>query len=161
LLEEIMNLIDVSQILGNFGEFAGSLGVLATLAYLAIQIRQNTHATRAASHHAVTDSLNQGNIAIAQNAELAQIWAAGCTDRGSLTEVERQRLDMLLLAYFHAFDSLFYSARTGTGEQSLLRAEEPGFSYLLGLPGIREWWDQNPYGLSPEFRSYMDGFRGT
>lgn len=68
---------------------------------------------------------------------------------------------MLLLAYFHVFDSLFYSARTGAGEQSLLRAEEPGFSYLLGLPGIREWWDQNPYGLSPEFRSYMDGFRGT
>ena len=32
LREEIMNLIDASQILGNFGEFAGSIGVLATLA---------------------------------------------------------------------------------------------------------------------------------
>lgn len=58
---------------GAIGEILGAVGVILTLLYLAIQIRQNTHATRAASHHAVTDSLNQGNIAIAQNAELAQI----------------------------------------------------------------------------------------
>jgi hypothetical protein len=146
---------------GAIGEILGGVGVILTLLYLAVQIRQNTHATRAASHHAVTDSLNQGNLAMAQDAELAQIWVTGCADRASLTEVERQRLDMLLLAYFHVFDSLFYSASKGAGEQNLLRAEEPGFSYLLGLPGVREWWEQNPYGLSPEFRSYMDGFRGA
>jgi hypothetical protein len=110
-----MDLMDTAQLLGNFGEFVGAIGVVATLAYLAIQIRQNTRATHAASHHAVTDSLNQGNIAMAQDAELAQIWATGCADRGSLT----------------------------------------------GPPGVREWWDQNPYGLSQEFRSYIDGFRGT
>ena len=156
-----MDLMDTAQLLGNFGEFVGAIGVVATLAYLAVQIRQNTRATHAASHHAVTDSLNLGNIAMAQDAELAQIWVTGCSDRGSLTDAERNRLDMLLLAYFHVFDSLFYAARKGAGEQSLLRAEEPGFSHLLGLPGVREWWDQNPYGLSQEFRSYMDGFRGA
>lgn len=156
-----MALMDAAQLLGNFGEFVGAIAVVATLAYLAMQIRQNTGATRAASHHAVTDSLNQGNIAMAQNAELAQIWASGTVDRGSLTESERQRLDMLLLAYFHVFDSLFYSANVGTGERSLLRAEEPGIAYLLGLPGVREWWDENPYGLSPEFRKYVDGLRSV
>ena len=108
-----MNLLDVSQILGNFGEFVGSIGVLATLAYLAVQIRQNTRATQAASHHAITDSLNQGNIAVAQNAELAHIWVTGCDDRTSLTEADRHRLDSLLLAHFHVFDSLFYSASNG------------------------------------------------
>ena len=86
-----MNLTDVSQVLGNFGEFVGAIGVVATLAYLAVQIRQNTRETQSASHHAITDSINQGNIAIAQDAELAQIWMAGCTDRGSLTDVERER----------------------------------------------------------------------
>ncbi len=146
-----------AQLLGNYGEFVGAIGVVATLAYLAVQIRQNTRATRAASHHAVTDSLNQGNIAMAQNAELAQIWASGTVDRGALTESERQRLDMLLLAYFHVFDSLYYAANIGTGERNLLRAEEPGFVYLLRLPGVREWWSENPYGLSPEFRAYIDG----
>ena len=87
--------MDTAQLLGNLGEFVGAIGVVATLAYLAIQIRQNTRVTRAASHHAVTDSLNQGNIAMAQDAELAQIWISGTMDRAPLTESERQRLDML------------------------------------------------------------------
>ena len=30
-----------AQLLGNYGEFVGSLGVVATLGYLVIQVRQN------------------------------------------------------------------------------------------------------------------------
>ena len=37
------------QDLGNIGEFLGSIGVIVTLIYLAIQIRQNTKAARASS----------------------------------------------------------------------------------------------------------------
>jgi hypothetical protein len=154
-----MNLMDVSQILGNFGEFAGSIGVLVTLAYLAVQIRQNTSATLAASHQAITDSLNQGNIAVARDAELAHIWVTGCVDRTSLTQTERERLDSLLRAHFHVFDSLFYAANTGTGDRSLLLAEEKGFLHLMNLRGVYDWWKENPYAFSPEFRSYMEGFR--
>ena len=43
----------IAQLLGNYGEFVGAIGVVITLAYLAFQIRQNTRATRAASHHSI------------------------------------------------------------------------------------------------------------
>jgi hypothetical protein len=144
--------------LGALGEFVGSVGVVATLVYLAVQIRQNTRATQTASHHAITDSLNQGNVAQATDPELARIWLAGCEDRGALSDVDRHRLDMLLLAYFHVFDSLFYAATRGAGERSLLLAEEKGFAHLMKLPGVQEWWQENPYAFSAEFRSYMEGF---
>jgi len=35
-----MSLIDVSQVLGNFGEFVGAIAVIATLIYVAVQVRQ-------------------------------------------------------------------------------------------------------------------------
>jgi len=60
--------------LGAISETIGAIAVIVTLAYLAVQIRQNTRATQTASHHAITDSLNLGNIAMAQDAELCQIW---------------------------------------------------------------------------------------
>ncbi len=147
--------------LAAISETIGAIAVIATLAYLAVQIRQNTRATQTASHHAVTDSLNQGNLAVAQDAELAQIWVTGRTDRSCLTEAERERFDFLLLAYFHVFDSLFYSAKNGTGERNLLQAEEKGFSHLMNAQGVYDWWADNPYAFSPEFRSYMEGFRAT
>ena len=36
-----------AQMLGNYGEFVGAIAVVATLAYLAVQIQQNTKASRA------------------------------------------------------------------------------------------------------------------
>ncbi len=38
------------QLLGNFGEFVGAIAVVATLAYLAVQIRQNTKADNALTY---------------------------------------------------------------------------------------------------------------
>ena len=40
-----MDFANTAQLLGNLGEFIGSIGVVATLIYLAIQIRHNTEAT--------------------------------------------------------------------------------------------------------------------
>jgi hypothetical protein len=38
-----MTLMDTAQLLGNFGEFFGAIAVVATLGYLAVQIRQNSN----------------------------------------------------------------------------------------------------------------------
>jgi uncharacterized protein len=36
-----MDLMSAAQLLGNFGEFVGAIGVVVTLFYLAAQVRQN------------------------------------------------------------------------------------------------------------------------
>ncbi len=54
------------------GEFFGVVAVVASLLFVGVQMRQNTWATRATSHHAITDAINQINLAIAQNPDLAQ-----------------------------------------------------------------------------------------
>ena len=38
--------LEISQLLGNYGEFLGALAILVTLVYLSIQIRANTTSTR-------------------------------------------------------------------------------------------------------------------
>ena len=63
--------------LGALAELAGALAVFLTLVYLALQIRQNTHATRSSSHHAVTDALNHLNLTLAQDEKVANIWITG------------------------------------------------------------------------------------
>ena len=45
--------------LGNIGDFVGGLGVVATLIYLAIQIRQNTAALKTASRQDVTNGFRE------------------------------------------------------------------------------------------------------
>ncbi len=44
--------------LGNIGEVVAAFGVVVSLGYLAGQIRQNTKAIKAASHHSLNDAFN-------------------------------------------------------------------------------------------------------
>jgi len=43
-----------AQLLGNYGELFGAIAVVATLAYLAVQVRQNKDATLASTHRDVS-----------------------------------------------------------------------------------------------------------
>ena len=42
-----MTLMETAQLLGNFGEFIGAIAVVATLFYLAVQVRESKQATEA------------------------------------------------------------------------------------------------------------------
>jgi len=131
-----------------------AIATVATLVYLAFQIRR----TRAASFHSISDSMNHVNVAVAQNPDLAGIWLRGSADRSSLSEQERHQYDLLLLSYFHVFETMHYQAGVGAGERNLLLAEERSLAALLSAPGVREWWAENPYAFGSEFRSYLERF---
>lgn len=146
------------QDLGSLGELIAALATIATLIYLALQIRQNTTATRAASFHAVTDARNQVNFSITQDPGMARIFLEGSADRGSLCPEDRLRFDFTCLSYLHVVETMHYQASVGAGERVLVEAEGRSLSDLFALPGVREWWVENPYAFGQEFRSYIDGF---
>lgn len=146
------------QDLGSIGELIAAIATVATLVYLALQIRRNTSSTRAASFQAATDARNQVNLSITQNAELARIFLEGCADRSSLSPEDRVRFDFTCLSYIHVVETMHYQASVGAGERILVEAEERSLVDLLSTAGVREWWLDNPYAFGPEFRSYIDGF---
>ena len=114
------------QDLGSFGELVAALATVATLIYLAVQIRQNTQTTQAASFHAIYDSMNHVNVAVIQNSELTRIWLAGSEDRSTLNPEERHKFDFTLLSYFHVFETLHFQGRIGVGEFGFTDREQCG-----------------------------------
>jgi hypothetical protein len=83
--------------LGNIGEFVAAIATLITLAYLAVQIRQNTRAVRAASHHSVTDSFNHINAIIGTDPAAARIFRLGLEGLENLDEDEQFSFAFLML----------------------------------------------------------------
>ena len=60
--------------LGALGEFIASFGVLATLIYLAIQMRQNTQALRLNTAQVVTEELQQMFSLLALDEGLSKVF---------------------------------------------------------------------------------------
>ena len=145
----------ISQ-LGSLGEFLSSIAVLITLVYLAMQIRQNTSTTRAVSHHAITDALNQLNLTIATDDQAAQIWLTGMQDRSSLTAIQREKYDALLRAYLHICDTMYYQAQIGAGDDGLWKAEERYLAVILSSNGGKQWLAENSLSISSGFRAAIE-----
>jgi hypothetical protein len=146
-----MNLAEISQI----SQSLGSAAVVASLIFVGSQIRQNTRATRAASHHAVSEALNRVNLLWARNREMTRIWLAGMSDRGALTPEERWRFDSTVRAYLHVCETMYMQADLGAGDLGIVAAEENGIRTIFSSEGVKEWWAENPFGFSPGFRDYV------
>jgi hypothetical protein len=144
------------EIVGSTGEWAGAIAVVVTLFYLARQIRQNTHATRATSHHAITDALNGLNFTLATNDSAALLWQSGMKDRAALDDLQRDQYDALVRAYLHVCDTMYYQAQIGAGDHGLWQAEQRYVAIVLTTQGGSEWWQENHQSISADFRDAVE-----
>jgi len=147
-----MTLADISQV----SQTIGSAAVVASLIFVGVQIHQNTKATRAASHHAVSEALNRVNLLWARNGGAARIWLSGISDRRALTPEDRWRFDSTVRAYLHVCETMFTQADLGAGDAGIVMAEASGIKTVFSSGGVRDWWAENPFGFSPKFRNYVE-----
>ncbi len=144
--------------LAYLSQIVGVAGLLASLIFVGLQIRQNTKAIKATSHHAITDSFNAINNLILSDPKVARIWRHGVAgDTEVLTEEERISVNFMNLAYWRIFETLYYQYKNGTLDKQLFDAELKTMKWSVTLPGFLAWWPNNPISLSDEFRAFVDG----
>lgn len=98
------------QELGSVGEFLGAIAVLVTLAYLAVQTRQNSKMLQMNSFALMNEPTWTAYNQIAQNSEIADIMRRGWDNPEALNETEFHRFNninnsimwgLLYTNYFH------------------------------------------------------------
>ncbi len=138
-------------------QIIGSTAVVTSIVFVSLELRRNTRVTRAASHHAITASLNTLNMFWAGDAEVTRIWLAGLSDRNALSLEERWRFDSILRSYLHVCETMFVQAVLGAGDDGIVTAEENGIRQIFASQSACDWWKDNPFGFSSAFRDYIDG----
>jgi hypothetical protein len=137
--------------IGALAELAGALGVIASLVYLAIQIRQNTRSAREASWESVSRELQQFRALIAQDPEVARIYREGLRDLRSLSDDDRWRFGDLMQTIFTVSESQYRRRDSGLFQHGL-----EDILWTAGRPGAREWWMKGRRVYSPEFQRFVD-----
>lgn len=145
----------VLEDLGNLGDFLGGLAVVATLAYLALQIRQNTRATQVASHEQWVATSSLEKLALVQDEKLCSIYLRGCADLGSLSPEEGVRFRAYLLQVFNTFEALYFQTRNRAVDEIFLESKLPAYQAILSQPGGRAWWKETQSIYDPRFREFV------
>ncbi len=147
------------QDLGNLGEFLGSIGVIGSLVYLAIQIRQNTRSVRSAAYQAAVASSVEVAAMFASSETLSEAFSKGFRDFEDLKGPERYRFGAYAYALFRSYENLFYQHAQGAIEPDLWLGFHNMLQRDINETGFAALWDRQRNVFSPEFQRYVDRLR--
>ena len=164
-----MTLIDTAQLLGNFGEFVGAFAVVATLFYLAVQVRHGKEATlantksveqaervsRAQVRNSITEQIVQINaLTLSQPALLA---VQGKSMRNeSLDESEEDQMRTLAFMWLRHWENVHYQYRQGLYDESEYRAQREIWRARLQESAFRGMWARSRRTFSAPFVQEID-----
>ena len=144
--------------IANIGELIAAAGVIVSVVYLAIQIRDNTKSNRIQERQNTTRQFADFMDILLLHPDLAEIHDKGRDQPEELDATELIRFRRLILRGFWYFSSQHHQFVVGAiGEDEWAESLVIIRAYL-GHRGVREWWtDGNGrQAFSPSFAGFID-----
>jgi hypothetical protein len=141
------------QDLGSIGEFVAAIATLATLVYLALQIRQNTQAVRSDTHQAWVSNMAEVNLLLPRSREFARVVLAGSEDLDKLDPEELLQFNTYMIQLFNGFEAIYFQHLNGAVDAIYWNTKLQALRALMSNPGVRSSWEQGGEAvLDPRFR---------
>jgi hypothetical protein len=139
------------------GATMSGVGVLVSIIYVSIQIRNNTRAVRASAFQQVVNSFAAISFDIAKDKNLVDLYLRAGRDFASLGELERAQYSLMLLSFLRRAENVFFQ----TEIRMLYTEHWPGIrdsiKAIMAAPGAQACWNEIKNRLNPEFRVFIDG----
>lgn len=142
--------------LANLGEVVSAIAVVASLLYLAVQVRQATRAQRTENYGRALDRISAMQAMLSHDGETSRIFAIGVEDTTRLTPLDRIRYTWALYEAFGAFEFMYHTWRTNEIPEEVWRRWSYTVAWWLSFPGVRAWWHNRPVRFSDSFTSYVE-----
>jgi len=139
------------EAIGAVGEILGAAAVVATLIYLAIQIRHSTDQARAGMTKDLFLATRSATFEIAANPELGQIMAE---IRGN--EIGQQRQDMFYQSFFRLYEIVVTLYNQGFVYRDIYESYVATIRMFCGTEPFDEYWARNRHIFQSEFRDFVE-----
>ena len=126
--------------LGSLGEIIGAIATVATLLYLAVQIRSNTLAPKRQALDDTIDRIVRWSARLAESPDLLRAWIDGHQSFSRLSIEDQLRFDSLAFELHAACEASLEAAKFGAVKPETTEAVQSMIGQLSRSDGIREWW---------------------
>ena len=137
-------------------QILGGIGVIASMIYVGIQIRNNARALRASTYQQISVISMQGWLAMAHNSETTGIMLHGMDDFSSLNRVEKARFRFVVMGYVKGFENAWFQNKIGTLHENDWIAATSDLHSFFSTLGTHTAWPIVKNGFNPEFVAFMD-----
>jgi hypothetical protein len=141
---------------GAVGELVGAVAVIATLIYLAIQVKDSARAARSAAVTDATNAMQQFYSGLGNNPQTSELFLRGMANPESMAQESQFQFLMLLHSAFLAFQRSFFLAQEGTLDVGLRDSIGTSILTVNRMPGMRFYWRQRKSYFQPEFIEWVE-----
>jgi hypothetical protein len=143
-----MTLSEISQALG-------AIGVIASIIYAAIQIRENSRTVRASAYQHFVSSFTSHWDELARNPELCSLMLRFTDDFESLDRIGKARVSFALTSLMRRYENAWIYLKNGTLKDSDVLSFHFQES-MCSVPGFWATWDLIKNQSGDDFRAYID-----
>jgi hypothetical protein len=126
--------------LGSLGELIGAAATVATLLYLALQIRANTSSAKYSAINDIINRVIKWQSRIADTPGLMSSWAEGTKNYHKLNIEEQVRFTSIVSEMLAAIEATLETAKTDGIKQESVAAVKVMVYQLMRNKGVREYW---------------------
>ena len=142
--------------IGACAELIGAAGVIATLGYLAVQVRQNTNAIKLGTAHSVAEEF-RGMFALAASTPgVLDSLIVAAREPDELSGAEKAQYYNLNSNYILAYQNAYMQMGKGLLEKELWDGMTRMMIDYTSAPGFKEYWHNRKHWTSNSFQQFMD-----
>lgn len=144
------------EALGAIANLLAAIGVIATLIYLSIQIRQNTKAVRSSSIQNLVHGLSGTAQAAVENEYMIPLILKANRELENLTEEESARLHFWFIMTFRRFEGVYFQRDLGFVDAAMIEGFERSHISVLASKSGQAWWANAREIFNSGFVSYVE-----
>jgi len=144
------------EAMGAIAESLSAIGVIVTVAYLAVQIRQNTKAVRSAAQQAMFDNVQEVRLVFSQDPALAGLVAKANLDYEALTPEDRLRFESLAAVTIGQWENVYFQRDQASVDPAMWSAWDAAYREIVNAPGLRRVFESQKHTYIPGFRDHAE-----
>ncbi|MGR8946483.1 MAG: hypothetical protein ACU84Q_00445 [Gammaproteobacteria bacterium] len=141
--------------IGNLSEIVGAVAVVASVIYLALQIKKQTEEARLEASRDIASDFIDTLRTVSENPELAKILPKGVANYDALEGEERLRVNYYFAAIFRIAEQQFLHTTHGSLDSVYFESFVLAFRGLLSNKGPQQWWGHNKDIFAPSFQAFV------
>ena len=144
------------EAIGVVAEVIGAVAVVATLWFLAVQLKQNSESLKASAAQSVIQSLAHAYSTTAMSPELCHIIVVGIKDMSKLNEFEKAQLYMWLTSWFRLVEQAYLHYLMGNIPKTTWSGQLTHLQSAMSSEANASFWATRKRIYSAEFQEFVD-----
>ena len=136
-------------------QLVSSIGVIASLWYVGLQVHRSTRVTKLAAIDDATKALRDVTKPFAENPEVGRLWRIGLENLEALSADDKARFFHVAFQFLKAMETIHFHCIYGLMAEQVWRGWRNLYGHYLASPGLEFCWRLRHDLFSDRFQEFV------